>query len=141
MASSKGSTPASFPVVVHPYRSPTGTKCCAYELSPASGSNALVFIGGLGDGPHTVSYIRTIASKLESTAADLGYSVFEIRMTSSFNGYGHSRLSDDVKDVSALVSYLRGLGKEKIVLMGHSTGCQVSHSFQPIKWLYIHALV
>ena len=31
------------------------------------------------------------------------------------------------QDVDGLVRYLRGLGKEKIVLLGHSTGCQVGN--------------
>jgi pimeloyl-ACP methyl ester carboxylesterase len=30
-----------------------------------------------------------------------------------------------VEDISALVKYLRSIGKQKIVLFGHSTGCQV----------------
>lgn len=117
---------APFPVTVHPYTSPTPYSC-AYELGSSRAQNALVFIGGLGDGPHTVPYIRTIAKQLEFTKK-LSYSVFELRMTSSFSAFGYSRLSDDVKDISALVRYLRGIGKRKIVLMGHSTGCQVTRT-------------
>ncbi|KAF2441633.1 DUF1749-domain-containing protein [Karstenula rhodostoma CBS 690.94] len=45
-------------------------------------------------------------------------------MRSSYTGFGYSSLSNDVQDISALVSYLRTLGKEKIVLCGASTGCQ-----------------
>lgn len=118
--------PAPFPVTVHPFQSPTPLSC-AYELGSSSSKNALVFIGGLGDGPHTVPYIRAVAKKLES-ATGLGYSVFETRLRSSFTGFGYSRLSDDVADISALVKHLRGIGKQKIVLMGHSTGCQVRRS-------------
>lgn len=51
--------------------------------------------------------------------------MFEFRLTSSFNGFGFARLADDVADISALVKYLRSIGRQKIVLMGHSTGCQV----------------
>lgn len=115
-------TETTFTVTVHPYESPT-RHSCAYELG-RPGRNALVFIGGLGDGPHTVSYIRTVAKGLEATPR-LDYSVFEIRMTSSFTGYGISSLANDVKDISALVKYLRSLGKEKVVIFGHSTGSQV----------------
>ena len=112
-----------FPCLVHPFPSPTpGT--CAYESGSPS-TNALIFIGGLGDGPHTIGYARTISRELE-VAEGLSYSVFEVRMASSFTGYGFTSLADDVKDLSALVKYLRGLGKQKIVLLGHSTGCQVS---------------
>lgn len=115
--------PAPFTVTVHPYASKV-KHACAYELgSPAK--NALVFIGGLTDGPHTVPYIRTVAAKIEA-ADDIDYSVFEIRIHSSFDGFGWGSLAQDVEDISAVVKYLRSIGKEKIVLMGHSTGCQVS---------------
>ncbi len=115
---------SSFAVVAHPFQ---GAKqlCCAYELASPACRNALVFIGGLGDGPHTVPYIRTVAGHLASSAADLSYSVFEVRMSSSFSAFGYSRLEDDVNDLGCLVDYLRGIGKEKVVFMGHSTGCQV----------------
>ncbi|KAK7415109.1 hypothetical protein QQX98_006141 [Neonectria punicea] len=111
-----------FSVVVHPYDSPVRGSC-AYELGPTTARNALVILGGLGDGPHTLPSIRTVAQHLGESQA-LSYSIFEFRMRSSFIGFGTSNLTKDVADVSALVKYLRGLGKEKIVLMGHSTGCQ-----------------
>lgn len=112
-----------FPLLAHPYRSPTkGT--CAYEMGNTSSKNALVFIGGLKDGPHTTPYIRTVARRLEKTP-ELNFSVFETRLRSSFDGFGTSSLADDVQDISALVKYLRSIGREKIILFGHSTGCQV----------------
>ena len=113
----------AFQVTVHPYNSPTRGSC-AYEHGDTSSRNALIFIGGLSDGPHTTEYVRIVGNKL-LRRIDLSYSVFEIRMRSSFNGFGCSSLKNDVEDISSLVRYLRGIGREKIVLMGHSTGCQV----------------
>jgi pimeloyl-ACP methyl ester carboxylesterase len=113
-----------FTVRVHPF-SPM-TESCAYEMGVASAENALVFIGGLFNGPHSKTYVRTLARRLEEAAAGaLSYSVFEFRLASSFTGFGYSSLAKDVRDITALVKYLRGLGKKRIVLMGHSTGCQV----------------
>lgn len=112
-----------FSVTVHPYPSKGVRHACVYELGSSSARNALVFTGGLGDGPHTVPYIRTVASKIEA-AEGLSYSVFEMRIRSSFSGFGWNCLANDVEDISAAVKYLRGFGKEKIVLMGHSTGSQ-----------------
>lgn len=43
-------------------------------------------------------------------------------MRSSYTGFGFSSLANDAEDISALVTYLRELGKEKIVLLGSSTG-------------------
>jgi pimeloyl-ACP methyl ester carboxylesterase len=99
---------------------------------PASEKNALVFIGGLGDGPHTIPYVRTLAERLfssSSAAAAAGpsssYSVFEARLTSAFTAFGYGSLAQDVREIGDLVRYLRkDLGMRKVVLMGHSTGCQ-----------------
>lgn len=114
--------PSTFTVTVHPFSSPTA-HACAYEIGSQDAKNALVFIGGLGDGPHTVPYPRAIANRLEEEAS-LSYSVFEFRLKSSFSAFGFARLVDDVADMAALVKYLRSIGKERVVLMGHSTGCQ-----------------
>ncbi|KAJ2904617.1 dolichol-phosphate mannosyltransferase [Zalerion maritima] len=114
----------SYSTRVHHFKSLT-PQSCAYELGREDSRNAVVFIGGLGDGPHTIPYVRTIAQHLKSSRPDLSYSIFEIRMTSSFGGFGFSSLQNDVADISALVSHLRGeLGRQKVVLLGHSTGCQ-----------------
>ena len=83
------------------------------------------FLSAASKTAHTPTpYIRTVAKQLE-LASELSYSVFEIRLRSSFIGFGTSSLEEDVADISALVKYLRTLGREKIVLFGHSTGCQV----------------
>ncbi|KAI1168002.1 hypothetical protein F5B18DRAFT_342161 [Nemania serpens] len=115
-------SPNTFTTTVHPFPSPT-SHACAYEIGPRNAINSLVFIGGLGDGPHTVPYPRAIAKRLEEDPG-LGYSVFEFRLKSSFAAFGFSRLVDDVADIAALVKYLRSIGKERVVLMGHSTGSQ-----------------
>lgn len=118
-----------FSVTVHPY--PSKVKhACAYELGSSPARNALIFVGGLGDGPHTVPYIRAVAAKIAADP-DLSYSVFEIRIRSSFCGFGWNNLAKDVQDISSLVKYLRGIGKEKVVLMGHSTGSQVCAYYCP----------
>ncbi|RCI16679.1 hypothetical protein L249_2960 [Ophiocordyceps polyrhachis-furcata BCC 54312] len=127
------SSDAPFSVLVHPYRSPT-RGACAYETGNTSARNAVIFIGGLGDGPHTTPYIRTVSKRLEK-ANHLSYSVFEIRLRSAFTGFGTASLKDDIEDIAALVKHLRHLGREKIVLFGHSTGCQdcmqYAHSDSP----------
>ncbi|KAK4212906.1 hypothetical protein QBC37DRAFT_317252 [Rhypophila decipiens] len=98
--------------------------------------NALVFIGGLGDGLYTVPYIRHIVRNLnyartsspETSQARIRlrpWTVFEVRLSSAFSGWGNSSLSQDVDEIAAAVRYLRStLNKRSVVLMGHSTGCQ-----------------
>ncbi|KAI1376787.1 DUF1749-domain-containing protein [Hypoxylon crocopeplum] len=136
----------TFTTTVHPFESPTA-HACAYEIGLANARNALVFIGGLGDGPHTVPYPRAIAKRLEAEP-QLSYSVFEFRLTSSFSGFGFARLANDVADISALVQYLRSIGKQRVVLLGHSTGCQdcmeytsPSHGVAPVEGYILQAPV
>jgi pimeloyl-ACP methyl ester carboxylesterase len=136
-----------FSVTVHPYRAPV-RGVVAYEMGASGSRNALVFVGGLTDGPHTSPFIRVVARHLEK-ASNLGYSVFEVRMRSSFTGFGTSSLANDVEDISALVKYLRSIGKEKIVLLGTSTGCQdcmeyadyTKHENLPVEGFILHAPV
>lgn len=111
-------SPAPFPVTVHPYPSPTPNSC-AYERGQPTARNALVFVGGLTSGPHATD-LTLLAKTLESSASS--YSLWEFRMRSSYSGFGYSSLANDVEDTAALVKYLRSLGKEKIVLIGASTG-------------------
>ena len=134
------STPSPiFPVLAHDYNSTLVQHACIYELlppdtlsSPPSTSpldvpekkNALVFIGGLGDGPHTVPAIRAVAGLMGEQLPE--WSVFEVRLNSSFGQWGFSSLREDVLEIGEVVGYLRRrLGRSRVVLMGHSTGCQV----------------
>ncbi len=117
MASGTGRTP--FSVTVHPFTSPTANSC-TYERGPSSAQNALVFISGLTGGPHTLDLNHLSSALAQSPALD--YSLWEFRMRSSYSGFGYSSLANDVEDIAALVQYLRGIGKKKIVLMGASTG-------------------
>ena len=90
-------------------------------------SNAVIFIGGLGDGPHTVVFANKLGYRLADPELDyLHYALFQVRTRSAFSGYGYSSLANDVADISALVKHLRrSRGMKKIVLLGHSTGSQV----------------
>lgn len=114
---------APFPVLAHPYTSHV-SGAVAYESGNTKASNALVFVGGLTDGPHSIPYVRTVAQKLEETP-EIDFSLFEIRTRSSFLQFGMSSLNNDVDDIGSLVTYLRSIEKKKVVLLGHSTGCQV----------------
>ncbi|EHK21091.1 uncharacterized protein TRIVIDRAFT_51661 [Trichoderma virens Gv29-8] len=133
---------APLPVTVHPYR----PDYAAYETGSVRRKNAIIFIGGLGDGPHSVQYLRTVARHLEE-AENLSYSLFEFRIRSSFSGFGTGSIADDVADISTFVKYLRSISKDKVVLFGHSTGCQdcaeytnyAKHGSSPVGGFILHA--
>lgn len=109
-----------FHAIIHPFTSPT-PNACAYERGTKSSRNALVFIGGLTEGPQSNHYVQELEKSLKASP-HVEFTIFESRMRSSYGGFGYSSLANDVEDISALVAYLKSIGKEKIVLMGTSTG-------------------
>jgi hypothetical protein len=127
----------TFPLLAYQYGSKLVQHACIYELLPRNipsapstsssakkPTNALVFVGGLFDGPHTVPYIRAVAERMHEQLPD--WSIFEVRLNSSFGQWGSSSLREDVREIGEVVKYLRErLGRERVVLMGHSTGSQV----------------
>ncbi|KAF2028683.1 DUF1749-domain-containing protein [Setomelanomma holmii] len=110
------------PGTLHKY----SKKLVAFEHAPSSpppsteSPNTLIWIGGLGDGLLTVQYPTSIAASLPST-----WVLAEIVLRSSYNGWATGRLSRDAREIGECVKYYEELrpGK-KVVLMGHSTGCQ-----------------
>jgi hypothetical protein len=109
-----------FPVTVHSFTSATPLSC-AYERGDPSSRNALVFLGGLTSGPHTSPQAEPLVEALQAHP-ELNYSFWEFRMRSSYTGFGFSSLANDAEDLGALVTYLKSIGKEKVVLLGSSTG-------------------
>ncbi|KAF2470070.1 DUF1749-domain-containing protein [Lindgomyces ingoldianus] len=97
--------------------------------SPATATpkNFILFIGGLGDGLLTISYPSTLAHHVPTD-----WTVVEVLTSSSYKGWGTGSLDRDVRELGRCVGYFRDVqaGTEnggkggKIVLMGHSTGCQ-----------------
>ena len=110
--------------MVHPGTAHKYTKgLIAFEHAsthPSSSYNTILWIGGLTDGLLTVSYPASIAASLPPT-----WSLAEVLITSSYSGWGTGSLMRDAKELGECVSYFKKLrpGK-KVVLMGHSTGCQ-----------------
>ncbi|OAK95342.1 DUF1749-domain-containing protein [Phaeosphaeriaceae sp. SRC1lsM3a] len=108
------------PGTVHKYNK----KLVAFEHASSSPTdatpNTILWIGGLGDGLLTVDYTGTIAASLPPN-----WSLAEVLLRSSYNGWATGRLSRDAREIGECVSYFRSLRPDsKIVLMGHSTGCQ-----------------
>lgn len=99
--------------------------------------NVVLFIGGLTDGLLTVHYLPKLAEKLSSLHDD--WVLVQGILTSSYCGWGQSSLETDTKEMSQIISYLRseaGGSREKIVLMGHSTGCQDTMTYLS-KFMYL----
>lgn len=92
-------------------------------------SAAIVLIGGLSDGFLTIPYTKFLGGKLK----DLNISLVQLVLRSSYSAYGTHTLQDDLDDIQDLLLILsRDFGKQKLILLGHSTGCQ------DIMWLCSH---
>jgi hypothetical protein len=70
-------------------------------------------------------YLTRLSSELER----IKWSLCQLHMRSSYLGYGTGSLARDFEDISSGLTYLFANGKRRIVLMGHSTGCQDSVHF------------
>ncbi|KAE9376543.1 DUF1749-domain-containing protein [Stipitochalara longipes BDJ] len=109
--------------LVHLYKSSGWDHLTAFEHTPHSPQtppqNLLLFIGGLFDGLLTIPYTSTLSSALPPT-----WTLAEVRLSSSYTGWGTSSLQKDVSELSDCVSYFRTIKTGKIVFMGSSTGCQ-----------------
>jgi hypothetical protein len=91
----------------------------AFESGPKDTKQVVVFIGGLGDGFNAIPVIEPLTATLSSK----GWSLVQVQLESSFNGYGTTNLQTDAKHLDTLVDYLKTQReKTRIVFLGHSTG-------------------
>lgn len=113
-------TAMAFPGTAHKY----SKRRIAFEHASPNPSedvpNTILWVGGLTDGLLTVPYPSEIAKALPSD-----WVLAEVLIKSSYIGWGTSSLSRDARELGDCVAYFKNLrpGK-KIVVMGHSTGCQ-----------------
>ena len=84
-------------------------------------TNALVLVPGLTDGMMTMSYTQSLNTQL----LPLDYSLVQVNLSTSFNQFGLHTLNTDVEELTEIIKYLVDrLNFKKIILLGHSTGCQ-----------------
>ncbi|KAH8808123.1 hypothetical protein F5884DRAFT_821561 [Xylogone sp. PMI_703] len=95
----------------------------AFEHTPNESTktpkNILLFIGGLFDGLLTIPYPSKISDALPAD-----WTLAEVILSSSYSGWGTASLAQDARQISQCVQYFRTIKSGKIVIMGHSTGCQ-----------------
>ena len=95
-----------------------------YFESNGSHPNKLVFIPGLTDTMGVVPYLPRLAQTLDK----IGYSLVQFVKCSDLGGFGTSSLEGDAQEIAQLVEHLKSRDTApctgKLVVMGHSTGCQ-----------------
>ncbi|QIW96653.1 hypothetical protein AMS68_002171 [Peltaster fructicola] len=83
-------------------------------------TNTVLWVGGLCDTLLSVSYPLAIAKALGPS-----WSLITASLSSSGLQFGIGSISQDVKDINKILAYIHSRRPSgKIVLMGHSTGCQ-----------------
>lgn len=116
-------TAAPQPGIVHEFRPNLTAFEFRPEKYPQKSDKVVVFIGGLTNGLLNVPYLPQLADELASN----GWNLIQVLLSSAYRGFGVSSLAKDAKELGLLVEYLKsptGGERKKIVLMGHSTGCQ-----------------
>jgi hypothetical protein len=97
-----------------------------YTGSTVRKPHSLLFVGGLGDGMATTSYMSALVYALQPTQ----WSLFTINLTSSYQAWGLGHLDRDTTEIAQCIEYVNEYkqakfgGGGKVVLMGHSTGSQ-----------------
>lgn len=76
--------------------------------------------GGLGDGLGTLGYLYGLSEAFGKE----GWTLVHTLLSTSYSQFGIGTLEEDAREIGQIVDYLRNeRGKQKIVLLGHSTGC------------------
>lgn len=90
--------------------------------------HSLVFVPGLGDTLASCPYMAKLADMLRRH----DYSLVMPQLTCNLGGWGQSSLEGDAQEIAACIAHLRSTPSKKegkVVLMGHSTGCQDSIAY------------
>ncbi|RFU25912.1 hypothetical protein B7463_g10421, partial [Scytalidium lignicola] len=87
--------------------------------------HSILFVGGLGDGLATTSYMSDIVKALQQTQ----WSLFSLALSSSYGQWGLGHLDRDTDEIAECIKYILDykatqFDNSKIVIMGHSTGSQ-----------------
>lgn len=105
-----------------------------YTSSAVHKPHSILFIGGLGDGLATTSYMSDLEKALRPTE----WSLFTLNVTSSYQAWGLGHLDRDTNEIAQCVHYIKDykadkFGGGKVVLMGHSTGsqCLLHYLYRP----------
>lgn len=96
-----------------------------YTCNTVRKPHCFLFVGGLGDGLATTSYMADLVRALQPTP----WSLFSIGLSSSYGQWGTGHLDRDTDEIAMCTRYILDYKStqykgSKIVLMGHSSGSQ-----------------
>jgi pimeloyl-ACP methyl ester carboxylesterase len=113
-------SPASHPGTLHLIAPNVSAFEPSKSLSPSQNTHTLIWIGGLSDSYSSVAYPYPLAQALGSQ-----WSLLIAALSSTGNSWGTSSIARDADELAKIVAHTRERRPGgKVVLMGHSTGCQ-----------------
>ncbi|KAM0722021.1 hypothetical protein Q7P37_002947 [Cladosporium fusiforme] len=113
-------SPNSHPGVLHTIAPNLSAFEPSKPLTSTQNTNTLIWIGGLGDTYSSVAYPYTLAQSLGPT-----WSLVIAALSSTGNSWGTSSIARDAEEIAKIVNFIKERRPSgKIVLQGHSTGCQ-----------------
>lgn len=91
----------------------------AFEHGDGKSNQLVILIPGLNGSLPAVGYSTVLAEALQN----VGWCLAEVLLSSAGAGWGGSSVMKDAEELSRCVRYFKEqAGKDKVVLMGHSTG-------------------
>ncbi|GAA5987748.1 hypothetical protein JCM10908_007197 [Rhodotorula pacifica] len=114
------------------HRVSTDPPLTAFEFASTARSATdplLLFVAGLGDTLLSVPYLDHLASALDRA----GWRCAQALLCSNGAGWGTSSVEQDALELAQIVAYYKQQGAKKVVLLGHSTGCQDAIAFFHLK--------
>ncbi|UNI23766.1 hypothetical protein JDV02_009567 [Purpureocillium takamizusanense] len=115
------------PGILHHYTETLVTFEYTGAVAAALQPHSILFVGGLGDGLATTSYLADVVEALQPTE----WSLFTLALTSSYQSWGLGHLDRDTDEIAQCVRYIKdyktakyGAGGGNVILMGHSSGSQ-----------------
>ncbi|GAA5971041.1 hypothetical protein JCM11641_004123 [Rhodosporidiobolus odoratus] len=99
----------------------------AFEFAPSSppSSSLVLIVGGLSDTLLSIPYLQRLAKGLGQHSWGLA----QATLRSAGGAWGGSSVKQDAQELATIVRYFREQGRDRIVLMGFSTGTQDAISY------------
>lgn len=113
-------SPSSHPGTLHLIANNVSAFEPSKPLTSDQNTNTLIWIGGLGDTYSSVAYPYVLAQSLSPS-----WSLVIAALSSTGASWGTSSIARDADEIAKIVSFSRNRRPNgKVVIMGHSTGCQ-----------------
>lgn len=115
-----------------------GFYCCQYLYninqlitSSLSSLSSPLFSSSISSNISNISSnITSNTSNIDNNLKEDSWSLIQVLLGSSYSGYGICTLDNDIQELSEFIIHLKNeYNCQKVILIGHSTGCQISIHF------------